>query len=71
VTVTRKHKKEERLEWDIVKLPHHCSYLTLGPERGKEKTKPVENVKWLFETQGQRGCYIISTSKPIPEKGAI
>jgi hypothetical protein len=44
--------------------------LTLGPERGDEKTKPVKNVKWLYETQGQRGGYIISTSKPIPSKGS-
>jgi hypothetical protein len=35
-----------------------------------DKTKPVENVKWLFETQGQRGCYVVSSSKPIPEKGS-
>lgn len=69
VAVTRAHKRDERLEWDVLKLPHHCSYLTLGPERGEEKTRPVENVKWLMETQGQRGCTIVSTSKPIPKKG--
>jgi phage gpG-like protein len=69
VTTTKNHKRENRLEWDIMKLPHHCSYLTLGPDRDKEKTKPVENVKWLFETAGHRGCYIVSPSDPIPEKG--
>jgi hypothetical protein len=70
VAVTKNHEREERLEWDVFKLPHHCSYLTLGPDRGKDKTKPVENVEWLFETQGRRGCYIVSTSDPIPEKGS-
>lgn len=70
VTVTKNHEREERLEWDMFKLPHHCSYLTLGPDRGKDKTKPAENVKWLFETQGRRGGYIVSTSDPIPEKGS-
>jgi hypothetical protein len=69
VTTTKNHKREERLYWDVMKLPHHCSYLTLGPDRDKEKTKPVENVKWLFETAGHRGCYIVSPSDPIPEKG--
>ena len=69
VTTTKKHKREKRLEWDIMKLPHHCSYLSLGPDRGKEKTKPVENVKWLFESASHRGCYIVSLSDPIPEKG--
>lgn len=69
VAVTKAHKRDERLEWDVLKLPHHCSYLTLGPERGENKTKPVENVKWLMETQGQRGCTIVSPNKPIPEMG--
>lgn len=70
VAVTKVHKNEIRLEWDIFKLPHHCSYLTLGPERGRDKTVPEDNVKWLFETQGQRGAYVVSTSKPIPDKGS-
>lgn len=61
--------RDERLLWDLMKLPHHSSYLSLGPERGVDETVAVENVKWLFETQGQRGCYIVSTSWPIPAKG--
>lgn len=64
VDVTRYHKNDARLQWDIFKLPHHCSYLSLGPEKGKDKTKPVPNVKWLFD-QGQKGGTIVSTSKPI------
>ena len=67
--MTKNHKREHRLEWDICKLPHHCSYLTLGPEQGKDKTVPVKDVAWLFENQGLRGCIIVSTSKTIPEKG--
>src|SRR5204863_9862660 len=70
VKTTKKHKPEHRLIWDILKLPHHCSYLTLGPDRGTEKTKPVDEVKWLFETQGQRGFHIVSPSDPIPTKGS-
>ena len=66
VDITRQHKREERLEWDIFKLPHHCSYLSLGPEKGKDKTEPVPNVKWLFEDQGRDGGIIVSTSDPIP-----
>ncbi len=37
VKVTKYHGREERLEWDVFKLPHHCSYLSLGPEKGKDK----------------------------------
>ena len=69
VTVTKNHERENRLEWDVFKLPHHCSYLSLGPKRGVDKTSPVKNVEWLFETQGQRGGYVVSSSEPIPGKG--
>ena len=66
--VTKYHKREDRLRWNIFKLSHHCSYLSLGPEKGKDKTTPVAEVKWLFEEQSQNGCYVVSTSDPIPSK---
>ena len=70
VTVTKKKGNEVRLEWDIAKLPHHCSYLSLGPDKGEDETVPADNVAWLYEEQGQEGAIIISTSKPIPAKGS-
>ncbi len=71
VEVTRDNKKRpERLEWDIAKLPHHCSYTALGHDKGDNKTDPVDDVKWLYEDQGQEKGKIISTSKPIPHKGS-
>ena len=63
---TRKHKRDERLEWDVFELPHHCSYLSLGPDKGKDKTEPVPDVKWLFETQAQPNGIAVATSKAIP-----
>lgn len=66
VQVTKRHQNEDRLEWDVVKLPHHCSYLSLSNERGKDKTTPVPDVAWLFEEQSNTGGIIVSTSKPIP-----
>lgn len=66
VDITRWHGRDERLEWDVFKLPHHCSYLSLGPEKGKDKTEPVPNVKWLLEDQGRQGAIVVSTSDPIP-----
>jgi hypothetical protein len=56
-----------RLIWDIFKLSHHCSYKALSEEKGKDETKPVDAVKYLFE-QGQNGCYLVSSSKPVPSK---
>ena len=70
VKVTKNHGNENRLLWDLMKLFHHCSYLALGPERGIDKTKAVEEVKWLFEEQGRDGGIIVSTSWPIPLKGS-
>jgi hypothetical protein len=69
VRITQSHGREHRLQWDLVKLPHHCSYLSLGPDKGTEKTEPVEEVAWLYEKQGQWMGRIISTSDPIPSSG--
>lgn len=66
VNITRTKENEERLKWDILKLPHHCSYKSLAPEgeKGEKETVPVDEVKWLLE-QGQNKGRIISTSEPI------
>jgi len=70
VQTTRRHRNEDRLRWDIMKLPHHCSYLSIGPERGQDETKPDPDVKWLFEDQREDSSYIVSPSLPIPAKGS-
>lgn len=69
VDITRLHKNDDRLHWNVYHLPHHCSYTAIGPLKGADKTVPVEQVKWLCETQGESNGYIISPSKPIPWKG--
>jgi len=66
VNITKYHGNEERLEWDVFKTPHHCSYLSLSPEKGKDETEPVPEVKWLLEEQARNVALIISPSKPIP-----
>ncbi len=69
VNITKAKGNDPRLEWDIVKLPHHCSYLSLSDEKGRDKTIPKEEIKWLYEDQALEGGIIISTSKSIPAKG--
>ena len=69
VQITKWHKNDDRLHWDVYHLPHHCSYTALGPEKGVDKTIPVDDVKWLCESQGEADGFIISPSKPIPWKG--
>ena len=69
VRSSKRHDNQDRLLWDVLKLFHHCSYLALGPERGVDETKAVDDVKWFFESQGRDGCVIVSTSDPIPSAG--
>ena len=67
VDITRDRGRDERLQWDLYNVPHHCSYLALGPEKGKDRTDPVANVKWLLN-QCQNGGIAVSSSDPIPGK---
>lgn len=66
VALSERFGNEHRLTWDIVHLAHHCSYLSLGPEKGELVTHPVAPVKKLFEEYSRKGCLIISPSCPIP-----
>jgi hypothetical protein len=67
VKMSRRHKNEDKLKWDLIHLFHHCSYKSLDKDnKGVTKTTPIDEVKWLFETQGQENCIIISPSDPIP-----
>lgn len=66
VNITRSKKRDERLTNDIVKICHHCSYTALGPEKGKDKTEPIAEVKWMMEDKLQSGAILVATSKLIP-----
>ena len=70
VDITESKGNEKYLEWDIVKIPHHCSYLSIGLEKGSNKTTPVSQVARLYEKEGQHGAIAVSTSKPIPHAGS-
>ena len=65
VDITRARHRDERLRWDLYNVPHHCSYLALGPEKGMSQTEPVENVQWLLN-QCQISGIAVSSSDPIP-----
>ena len=67
VKVTERAGNTDRLEWDLIKVPHHCSYKSLGPDKGKDITKPVEKVARLYEHYGREGAVLVSPSNVIPE----
>jgi hypothetical protein len=65
VLTTRAHKNEDRLNWDLYNIPHHCSYTGLSDEKGDDETTPKPLVKDLL-LHGRSDAYIVSCSCPIP-----
>ena len=68
ISKTRKYSREERLESDVVKLPHHCSYLSLNAEKGRDKTSPTEQIAYFYEKKLLWRAMLISTSCSIPSE---
>lgn len=66
IRITRAKGREERLESDVVKIPHHTSYLSLGPEKGKDKTQPTDQIAYFYQKKLLWRATLISTSDPIP-----
>ncbi len=69
VRITRYHDNDDRLHWNVYKLPHHCSYTAVGPVKGVDLTEPTTEIEWLCEDQGERNGFIVAPSCPIPAKG--
>jgi hypothetical protein len=67
VYITEKKGNDKRLEWDLFRISHHCSYTALSDEKGEDETEPREEVASLFD-RGTRSCILVSSSEPIPDK---
>jgi hypothetical protein len=67
VNITRSHANDHRLAWDVFKIPHHCSYLSMAPEKGDPKTKPIKEFEWLLD-QGTMRSVMVSSSREIPSE---
>lgn len=77
VNITRAHGNDHRLAWDILKIPHHCSYLSIAPEdengdyiKGDYKTEASPEFEWLL-SQGTERAVMVSTSWIIPDETTI
>lgn len=66
VSISQYHKRDDRLDWDIFNIPHHCSLKVLGPEKGDKETVPTDKVEKLL-LHGQAGAFLVSSSNPIPD----
>jgi len=71
VDITKAHaetdpSKNDRLKWDIFKLPHHCSYKSMSTEKGEKKTQPSGQFEYLLG-EGSKKSVMVSSSWAIPE----
>lgn len=66
VRTTRWHKNDDRLDWDLYNIPHHCSYLALSDVKGEQETIPKPLVGKLL-LQGRLDAYVVSCSKPVTD----
>ena len=69
VNTTSWHGNEDRLAWDLLNTPHHCSYKSLSDEKGDTETLPKDKVKELLLLANNE-AYIACSSKPIPDNSA-
>jgi beta-lactamase superfamily II metal-dependent hydrolase len=67
VNITKYHKNDAKLAWDIFKIPHHCSYKAMSEEKGDSITTPTDEFEWLLKQGSERGI-MVSTSNIIPDR---
>ena len=66
VSISKFHKNDDRLDWDLFNIPHHCSSKALAKEKEEKETIPTALVKELL-CHGQREAYMVSSSHPIKD----
>lgn len=67
VYITEKHGKDERLDWDVFRVSHHCSWSALGPSEEKRTGKSIAAVETLFDRAADRPILIASCA-PVPDR---
>jgi hypothetical protein len=66
VSATKYHKRDDRLDWHLFNIAHHCSYRALAPEKGEKETIPTPKVAELLK-HGKSGAYMVSSSNIISD----
>ncbi len=69
VSISKTKGNEDRLEWDLYSVPHHCSHHALSPEKGEKETYPIAGVKELL-LKGREGSYVLCSSNEIADNHA-
>lgn len=65
VSISEFYNNSDRLQWDIFKIPHHCSHKSLDNVTAEEFSEPNETVAKLYEEYANDSPLIISSSRPI------
>lgn len=68
VSVSEANGNHDRLDWDVFKTSHHCSYTALSESSGDGKTEPVDEVAALFD-RASSGAILVASCNPIQSKG--
>ena len=66
VNISKARGNDNRLDWDLFNVPHHCSYRALAPEKGDKETISTEKVEHLL-LHGKPDAYMVSSSEPIKD----
>jgi len=66
--ITNNSKNSERLTWDILLAPHHCSKKVMYEPTGDGDEEMKQDLLDAFEEHRGASAYIIASSEPIPAK---
>lgn len=67
INISESNGNSDRLNWDIFKIPHHCSHKSLENVSVKEFSVPDETVAKLFQEYSNNVPLIISSSRVISD----
>ncbi|WP_287880654.1 MBL fold metallo-hydrolase [Aquitalea sp.] len=73
VLLSKRNGNTDRLKWDLLSIPHHCSYECLNqtkedPERdGDRITLPTAHIRELLKVHAAPNPHLVSSSNPIRE----
>lgn len=65
-TYSEDHGREERLEWDLLLAPHHCSKKVMYVREGKADVLKIDILEKL-EEHAREGSVVVASSAVIPE----
>lgn len=65
VSISENYGNSDRLQWDIFKIPHHCSHKSLDNVTAEDFTTPDDTVERLYTEYGNNSPLVISSSRPI------